>query len=64
MQAYLDSLLRMRDLQAQMFAPGHGPVVTATNEKVKELIDHRATRDRQIIDLIDHGYATGSSPRA
>lgn len=58
MQAYLDSLLRMRDLQAQLFAPGHGPVVTATAEKVKELIDHRATRDRQIIDLIDHGYTT------
>lgn len=58
MQAYLDSLLRMRELQAQLFAPGHGPVVTATDAKIQELVDHRATRDRQIIDLIDHGYAT------
>lgn len=58
MQAYLDSLLRMRELQAKLFAPGHGPVVTATDAKIQELVDHRATRDRQIIDLIDHGYLT------
>lgn len=58
MQAYLDSLLRMRDLQAKLFAPGHGPTVTATDAKIQELIDHRATRDRQIIDLMDRGYLT------
>ncbi len=56
MQAYLDSLVRMRELQATLFAPGHGPVVRATDDKIQELIDHRATRDRQIIDLIDRGY--------
>ncbi|MSQ30367.1 MAG: MBL fold metallo-hydrolase [Dehalococcoidia bacterium] len=58
MQQYLDSLLRMRELQASLFAPGHGPTVTATDTKVQELLDHRANRDRQIIDLIDKGYAT------
>ncbi|RLT39920.1 MAG: MBL fold metallo-hydrolase [Chloroflexi bacterium] len=58
MKQYLDSLLRMRELQATLFAPGHGPTVTATDAKVQELLDHRATRDRQIIDLIDKGYAT------
>ena len=58
MQQYLDSLLRMRELQATLFAPGHGPTVTATDAKVQELLDHRATRDRQIIDLIDRGYTT------
>ncbi len=58
MQLYLDSLLRMRDLQAKLFAPGHGPVVTATDAKVQELIDHRGTRDRQIIGLIEKGYLT------
>ena len=58
MKQYLDSLLRMREPQATLFAPGHGPTVTATDAKVQELLDHRATRDRQIIDLIDKGYAT------
>lgn len=58
MQTYLDSLLRMLELQSKLIAPGHGPVVTATGEKLQELIDHRASRDRQIIDLIDRGYTT------
>ncbi len=56
MQAYLDSLVRMRELQAKLFAPGHGPLVRETDAKIKELLDHRAVRDRQILDLIDHGY--------
>ena len=58
MEQYLQSLLRMRELQSKLMAPGHGPVVTATVDKVDELLDHRRTRDRQIIDLIDHGYTT------
>jgi len=56
MEQYLQSLLRMRELQAQLFAPGHGPVVTATADKVQELIDHRGVRDQQIIGLIERGY--------
>lgn len=63
MKQYLDSLLRMRELQASLFAPGHGPTVTATDAKVQELLDHRATRDRQIIDLIDRGYTTDNQIR-
>lgn len=58
MEQYLQSLVRMRELQATLFAPGHGPVVTATADKVQELLDHRAVRDRQIIDLIERGYST------
>lgn len=58
MTAYLESLVRMNELHASLFAPGHGPVVTATDDKIKELLDHRAGRDRQIIELIDRGYET------
>ena len=58
MEQYLQSLLRMNELNAGLFAPGHGPVVTATAAKVKELLDHRAERDRQIIALIERGYDT------
>ena len=56
MEQYLQSLLRMRELQSTLMAPGHGPVVHATAAKVQELIDHRHGRDRQIIDLIERGY--------
>jgi glyoxylase-like metal-dependent hydrolase (beta-lactamase superfamily II) len=56
LQAYLDSLLRMRELESGLFAPGHGPVVRATDAKIKELLDHRAFRDKQILDLVERGY--------
>jgi len=58
MEQYLQSLLRMDELNATLFAPGHGPVVTATHDKIRELIDHRATRDKQIIALIERGYTS------
>jgi glyoxylase-like metal-dependent hydrolase (beta-lactamase superfamily II) len=58
MQAYLDSLVRMRELRASLFAPGHGPVVRATDAKIQELLDHRGARDRQIAGLVEKGYTT------
>ena len=53
----------MRELEAKLFAPGHGPTVTATAAKVQELLDHREVRDRQIIDIIDKGYDTDQQIR-
>lgn len=58
MEQYLQSLLRMQELQSKLIAPGHGPVVTATHDKIQELLDHRATRDRQIVELIERGYTS------
>ena len=58
MEQYLQSLIRMRELQAQLFAPGHGATVAATGDKIQELLDHRAFRDRQILDLLERGYST------
>ena len=60
---YIESLKRMRELEAKLFAPGHGPAVTATAAKVQELLDHREVRDRQIIDIIDKGYDTDQQIR-
>ena len=56
MGQYLASLERIGELGASLFAPGHGPVVREPAAKVRELIDHRLGRDRQILDLIDRGY--------
>ena len=58
MEQYLRSLLRMQELNSKLIAPGHGPTVTATHDKIQELLDHRATRDRQIIEAIERGYTT------
>ena len=58
MGQYLASLERIGELGASLFAPGHGPVVREPAAKVRELIDHRLGRDRQILDLVDRGYAS------
>lgn len=58
MGQYLASLERIGGLGASLFAPGHGPVVRDPAAKVRELIDHRLGRDRQILDLIDRGYTS------
>lgn len=56
MGQYLESLERIGSLGASLLAPGHGPAVRDAAAKVRELIDHRHRRDRQILDLIDRGY--------
>lgn len=56
MGQYLASLERIGTLGASLLAPGHGPVVRQPADKVRELIDHRLRRDRQILELVDRGY--------
>jgi glyoxylase-like metal-dependent hydrolase (beta-lactamase superfamily II) len=55
MLAYVDSLRRLLTLNASLLLPGHGPVVREPGRKLQELLDHRAARDRQVLDLIAAG---------
>ncbi|HVF07013.1 MAG TPA: MBL fold metallo-hydrolase [Actinomycetota bacterium] len=49
---YLRSLSRMQELAPRTIYPGHGPVVLDAPAKLQEYVDHRAARERQIIDAI------------
>jgi glyoxylase-like metal-dependent hydrolase (beta-lactamase superfamily II) len=55
MAQYLDSLRRMKALDAVIICPGHGPIVQQPNRKIQELIDHRRERDEQVLLLISQG---------
>ncbi len=55
MAQYLDSLRRMKALDAALICPGHGPIVRQPNRKIQELIDHRRERDEQVLLLISQG---------
>jgi glyoxylase-like metal-dependent hydrolase (beta-lactamase superfamily II) len=53
--AYLRSLRRMRDLAPATIYPGHGPVVLRGTDKLDEYLEHRAMRERQVLDALGDG---------
>jgi len=55
---YLDSLLRLFALGPSMLLPGHGPRVDDGLAKIREYLDHRMARERQIVVALGDGAAT------
>jgi glyoxylase-like metal-dependent hydrolase (beta-lactamase superfamily II) len=55
---YLDSLLRLLALGPSMLLPGHGPRVDDGLAKIREYLDHRMARERQIVAALGEGGAT------
>jgi glyoxylase-like metal-dependent hydrolase (beta-lactamase superfamily II) len=56
--AYLTSLERVIALQPARLLPAHGPVIEDPEASLRVYIEHRLTRERQIIDLIRDGAQT------
>jgi glyoxylase-like metal-dependent hydrolase (beta-lactamase superfamily II) len=46
---YLRGLERMAELAPRTIYPGHGPIVLRAPEKLREYLEHRAERERQIL---------------
>ena len=55
---YLDSLLRLYALGQSTLLPGHGPRVADGLAKIREYLDHRMARERQIVGALGEGAAT------
>jgi ribonuclease/clavin/mitogillin len=54
--AYRRSLRALADLpKLEVIAPGHGPLVQDPRTKLEDLLHHRESRDRQILDALDDG---------
>jgi glyoxylase-like metal-dependent hydrolase (beta-lactamase superfamily II) len=53
--AYLASLERLRELDAELLCPGHGPWITEPRAKVDEYIEHRLDRERKLLAALDAG---------
>jgi glyoxylase-like metal-dependent hydrolase (beta-lactamase superfamily II) len=58
MGAYMASLERVKDLGAERFYPGHGPVIDEPTPVVTEYIEHRRMRERQVLDGLEAGPAS------
>lgn len=58
MAAYLRTLAALRRLEPLVIYPGHGPAVWAAGEKLEEYLQHRADRERQILEGLEEGPRT------
>ncbi|KAH8019904.1 hypothetical protein HPB51_023363 [Rhipicephalus microplus] len=55
----MGSLNAILAIKPSIIYPGHGPVITDPEKKIKEYIEHRLQRERQILDCLpeaDAGY--------
>jgi glyoxylase-like metal-dependent hydrolase (beta-lactamase superfamily II) len=55
--AYMDSLARLRALELELIAPGHGPLVTDPAAKLDEYVERRRERERQVLAALADGLA-------
>ena len=58
MGQYLDTLETLLALELARIYPGHGPYISEPAAKLREYIDHRLTRERQIVDAVRAGATT------
>ncbi len=56
--AYLASLQRLLPLALTRLHPGHGPVIDDPDATIREYIDHRLLRERQVLAALAGGAAT------
>lgn len=56
--AYLDSLSAMLTLRPSVLYPGHGPAVWDGVAKLQEYLEHRAVREREVLDGLQAGPRT------
>ena len=55
MDAYMESMARLIECDADRIAPGHGPVIDAPEDHLRELLAHRIAREDEILRLIKEG---------
>jgi glyoxylase-like metal-dependent hydrolase (beta-lactamase superfamily II) len=58
LSAYLDSLRRVRRLDLDLIAPGHGPYVRDPAAKIDEYIAHRLHREQLLLEALESGART------
>lgn len=54
-RAYLQSLARLRDLDAARVLPGHGPMIEDPRARFTDVIDHRLMREAQVAACVMQG---------
>ena len=55
MAQYIKSLEKLQDYDIGLICPGHGPLIREPTRKIKELVDHRLEREKQILLCLSRG---------
>jgi hydroxyacylglutathione hydrolase len=55
---YLGSLRRLQSLDVRRIYPAHGPVIEDGPARIREYIEHRMLRERQILEALADGLTT------
>jgi ribonuclease/clavin/mitogillin len=55
---YMESLRKLLRLDLKTIYPGHGPVVRNPHEKIRQYIEHRELREKQILGALGDGPRT------
>lgn len=58
LQAYLDSLRRIRERDPHVCYPGHGPTIEDPEATLTRLIEHRLERERKVLAAVQSGAET------
>jgi glyoxylase-like metal-dependent hydrolase (beta-lactamase superfamily II) len=58
MTDYLQSLERLLEFDISLILPGHGPLIGKPETKIKEYIEHRMLREKQVLDALGKGRDT------
>ncbi|MEE8076702.1 MAG: MBL fold metallo-hydrolase [Candidatus Binatia bacterium] len=58
MALYIQSLEKLLDLKIRLLLPGHGPSIGDPYGKIREYIDHRVMREKQVLQCLRDGHHT------
>jgi hydroxyacylglutathione hydrolase len=58
MSLYMQTLHRLQFLDLGRIFPGHGPVVEDAPQRLRDLIEHRKQREKELLEAIDGGART------
>ena len=58
MTDYLHSLERLLEYNISLMLPGHGPLIGKPEAKIREYIEHRVMREKQVIEALKNGRET------
>ena len=53
---YMASLTRLKEMEPRLIYPAHGPVVDSAVDWIEHYIDHRHTRETQILQVLQDTY--------